>query len=124
MLDSALFGFLAVIHVLPAIAAIAPKQISRLYGVESGDGALLTLLQHRAVLLGLVGLGFVIAAVRPETIGWHAWLLGAASMVSFLVVAAFNSELGGRLRKIAIVDVVGLVPLTILFFRQPWAQSF
>lgn len=121
MIDSALFGFLAIIHLLPAVAAIAPRQISRLYGVDAGDSALMTLLQHRAVLLGLVGVGFAIAAIRPADAGWHAWLLGTASMSSFLLIAALNRELGGRLRSIAIVDAIGLAPLTILFLHQPWA---
>ncbi len=122
MLEQACFGFLAVIHLAPAIAAILPKQLSKLYGVQATDGTLITLLQHRAVLLGVVGIAFFTAAVRPASeFAWHAALLGAASMVSFLVLAIINRQLAGPLRKIALIDLAGLLPLGWLFWRQPWA---
>ena len=123
MVDSALFAFLAAIHLLPAIAAVFPRQIQRLYGVEPADRTLVTLLQHRAMLLGLVGFGFLAAAFRVDEIGWHAWLLGAASMISFLLFAVINRQLTGPLRLIAIVDAIGLITLGILFVRQPWFHN-
>ena len=125
MTDRLLFGFLAVIHLLPALAAIAPRQISKLYGVDASDSALITLLQHRAVLLGIVGFAFTVAAFRPESsAAWHAVIIGAISMIAFLVIATINRELVGSLQKIVIVDAIGLFPLLILFMRQPWARSF
>ena len=125
MLDVGLFAFLAVIHILPAVAAVAPSRLVSLYGIDAQDSALVTLLKHRAVLLGLVGLGFAAAAFHPgHAIAWHAALLGGASMISFLIIAAFNRELSGSLKTIAIVDAIGILPLAALFVRQPWAQSF
>lgn len=124
MVDRLLFAFLAIIHLLPAIAAIAPKQITSLYGVQADDTALITLLQHRAVLLGIVGLAFGAAAFRPEgSVALHAFIIGAISMVTFLIIASVNRELTGNLSKIAIVDAVGLIPLIILLVRQPWARG-
>lgn len=120
-----LFGFLALIHLVPAAAALAPSRIAHLYGVDTGDATLLTLLQHRAVLLGLVGFAFTIAAVRPGgSVAWHAVLLGGASMLSFIGIAAIRGALNGPLRKIAIVDAVGLLPLAALFWIQPWGLSY
>lgn len=125
MLDAACFSFLALIQLLPAAAAIAPSQLARLYGIEATDRTLITLLQHRAVLLGTVGFAFLAAVFRPaEAIAWHAVLLGTASMVSFLAIALINKQFGGALRKIAIADALGLVPLGWLYWRQPWAASF
>jgi hypothetical protein len=124
MIDRALFGFLALIHLLPALAAIMPSQIARLYGVEATDNTLITLLQHRAVLLGLIGCVCVAALFNPGgTVAWHAVLLAGASMTAFLLIAGFNRELAGSLKKIAIVDAIGFIPLIILFFRQPWART-
>ena len=124
-IDRLLFGFLAVIHLLPALAAIAPQQISKLYGVDASDSTLITLLQHRAVLLGIVGFAFSVAAFRPESsAAWHAVIIGAISMIAFLIIATLNRETFGSLQKIVIVDAVGLFPLLILFLRQPWARSF
>ncbi|MEQ9506212.1 MAG: hypothetical protein RLO80_08055 [Hyphomonas sp.] len=123
MLQQVCFGFLALIHIVPAIAAIMPSQLSKLYGVQGEDRVLISLLQHRAVLLGNVGFAFLAAAIRPtEAIAWHAVLLGAASMASFLVIAAINRQLRGPLRKIALIDLAGLIPLAWLFWRQPWAS--
>jgi hypothetical protein len=122
MLERACFGFLALIHFAPAIAAIMPSQLSKLYGVQGSNGTLITLLQHRAVLLGVVGFAFLAAAFRPESaIAWHAVLLGAASMLTFLVFVAVNRQFHGSLRKIALIDLAGLPPLAWLFWRQPWA---
>jgi len=122
MLERVCFGFLALIHVAPAMAAIMPAQLSKLYGVQSGDDTLIALLQHRALLLGLVGFAFIAAAVRPTSeVAWHAVLLGSASMLSFLVFVAINRQFHGSLRKIAVIDLVGLLPLAWLFWRQPWA---
>lgn len=107
MILPVLLGFLAFIHLLPAMAALSPKQIERLYGVDAEDRVLKTLLQHRAVLLGLVGLAFAVAIVVVE-VRWLAVISGTISMVTFLIFAALQGTLNGPLRKIVIVDAIGL----------------
>lgn len=122
MLAQVCFGFLALIHLLPAVAAVAPKQITKLYGVDARDRTLMTLLQHRAVLLGAVGAAFVAAATMPHSpAALFAVMLGGASMASFLVIAALQRQLSGPLRKIVIVDAAGLLPLGWLLWQQPWS---
>lgn len=110
-----LFCILAAIHLLPAVAALSPSQLSALYGVSPEDKVLTTLLQHRAVLLGLVGAAFAAAAFVPN-VRWAALIGGSASMALFLVIAAVNGELTGPLQKITIVDAAGLPVAAILFF--------
>ena len=110
-----LFCILSAIHLLPAVAAISPTQLSSLYGVSPEDTVLRTLLQHRAVLLGLVGAAFLAAAFIPS-LRWAALIGGSASMILFLIIAAFNGELMGSLQKITIVDAAGLPVAAILFF--------
>jgi hypothetical protein len=102
-----LLAALAVLHLLPAVAAAAPAQLSRLYGVASDDAVLLTLLQHRAVLLGLVGLGFVLACFLPG-LRWAALGFGLINMVSFIAIAAMRGTLKGPLNKIVVADGMGL----------------
>ena len=114
-----LFWFLAVIHFLPAIAAVAPAQLSALYGIEPSNKTLITLLQHRAILLGLVGGAFACAAHMPA-LRWPVLIGGTISMIGFILIAALNSELGGPLRRIAIVDAIGvpaLIALVVLLSR-------
>lgn len=110
-----LFGILAAIHLLPAVAAIAPRQLASLYGVSPEDTVLTTLLQHRAILLGLVGAAFAAAAFQPN-LRWAALIGGSISMISFLLIAFANGELMGPLQKITIVDAAGLPIAAILFF--------
>ncbi len=117
-----LFGILAVIHFLPAAAALAPSQLSALYGVPPEDKVLTTLLQHRAVLLGLVGAAFAAAMFIPS-LRWAALIGGAFSMTAFLAIAFMNSELSGPLQKIAIVDAAGLpVAAVLVFLLQKGSQ--
>ena len=110
-----LFCVLAAIHLLPVIAALSPRQLTALYGVSPDDTVLQTLLQHRAVLLGLVGSAFLAAAFFPG-LRWAALIGGFVNMVTFLIIAALNSALTGPLQKITIVDAIGLPIAAILFF--------
>ena len=49
-----LFYSLAVIHILPALSGLSSSRLASLYGISADDKTLMTLLQHRAVLFGLV----------------------------------------------------------------------
>lgn len=118
MLIAALFWGLAVINLPPVVAAVAPNQLVRLYGVSADDKTLLTLLQHRAILLGIVGGGCAVAA-HIEAFRWPALWAATISMMTFLVLCALNCEFKGPLQKIALVDAIGIPILISLFFVLP-----
>lgn len=103
-----LFAALAVIHTLPAIAVIAPGQLSRLYGFAPSDQVLTTLLQHRALLFGLLAAALVYAIFTPAT-RWPVLIGALASMGGFIVIAARRGEMSGALKSIVIADVIGLI---------------
>jgi len=103
-----LFWLMAMINLAPMISAVAPSKLSDLYGITPDNTELLTLLQHRAILLGLIGLSLAVAAHRPD-LRWPALILGFLSMGSFLVFALMRGHMTGPLGKIAIVDIVGLI---------------
>ncbi len=109
-----MFWVLAAINFPPAIAALSPSQIKRLYGVDSTDKTLIALLQHRAILLGLVGAMCAVAA-HVEAFRWPALIGAAISMTSFLLVCAVQKQFSGPLRKIAVIDAVGLPAVIVLF---------
>lgn len=115
MLIQALLTILAAIHLLPALAAIAPTQLQKLYGVSPNDRDLIVLLQHRAVMLGVIG-GLFAAAIFMLELRWPVLVGGALSMVAFLVIASQHRALGGALRKIALVDALGLPVVSALAF--------
>lgn len=103
-----LFGMLAVIHALPAMAVLAPARLSLLYGFEAGDSVLTTLLQHRALLFGILSAALIYAIFAPSVRA--PVLIGATvSMGGFLLIAMARGETSGVLRSIVIADIVGLL---------------
>lgn len=103
-----LFVALAVLHIVPAVAAVRPQRLAVLYGVRSDDAVLLTLLQHRAVLLGIVGLLMLAGAVHAE-LRWFCLVFGVLSMASFLVIAHQRGTQTGPLVTIYRADQAGMV---------------
>lgn len=103
-----LFGALALIHALPAMAVIAPARLSSLYGFDASDTVLTTLLQHRALLFGILSAALIYAIFIPS-VRWPVLIGAIVSMGGFLVIALARSEMSGALRSIVVVDVIGLV---------------
>lgn len=99
-----------VIHVLPLSGALGPKALERLYGVPITDSNTLVLLQHRAVLFGLLGVGLLIAAFTPA---WQAVasVAGLISALSFLVIALCVGGYNAALQRVVKADVVAIVCL-------------
>jgi hypothetical protein len=101
---------LAAVHAVPALALFRPSLLTGLYRLPP-ESPLLLLMQHRAALF----LGVVFACVwcaidpAPRRLGVA---VVAFSMVSFLVLylQAGSPE---PLRRIALVDTVGLAPLAV-----------
>ena len=102
------FGLLALIHALPAVAALAPSRLVALYNLAPDDATTLTLLQHRAVLFGLLSAGSVLAIFRPDARGPVLAAL-LISMASFAVMALLHSTATTSLSKIFYADLLGLL---------------
>ena len=101
-----LFGALTLIHILPAMALLMPGRLSALYGFEAGDSVLTTLLQHRALLFGLVA-GALIWAIFTPSVRWPVLIGTVISMAGFIISAAARGETGGALRSIVVADLGG-----------------
>ncbi len=106
---------MALLNMAPMISAVMPSKLTSLYGVDPSDANLLTLLQHRAVMLGLIGLALAVAAHRPE-LRWPSLILGVLSMGSFLVFALARGQMSGALGKIAYADLFGLAMAALAAF--------
>lgn len=124
MLNRITFACLAlagIIHLLPLPGILGADQLRRLYGVAVDDASLRILLQHRAVLFGLLGALLVAAAVRPE-LRTLALIAGLASTVSFLVIAwnvgGYNTLVG----RVVAVDIVA-VALLLVAAGMHWLAS-
>jgi len=103
-----LFYLLGVgIHGVPALSALFPSKIANLYGISAGDNTLMTLLQHRAVLFGIIALACIYAA-HSASARWPVLIGAVISMGSFMIIALTRGEAGGSLSKVVIVDAIGL----------------
>ncbi|MGB6318134.1 MAG: hypothetical protein WBG08_05815, partial [Litorimonas sp.] len=91
------------------------SRLSTLYGFAPGDTVLTTLLQHRALLFGLLAAALVYAIFVPAT-RWPVLIGAVASMLGFILIAAARGELSGGLRAIVIADAVGLILAALAAF--------
>ncbi|MEM7706464.1 MAG: phosphopantetheine adenylyltransferase [Pseudomonadota bacterium] len=105
-------GFLAVglINFLPVIGVIGAAQLQRLYQVSIADTDLALLMQHRALLLSIVGALLVAAAFRTE-LRTAAALAGLTSMVGYLLIIGLGGTSNASLIKVAWIDVAAVVIL-------------
>lgn len=98
------FGVTGLIHTLPLAGLLGRHMLERAYGVTLGEGQDLTILmQHRALLFGLLAAACFAAVVVP---GWR-WPVGIAaliSMVGFVLIAAFQAH-GLAIAKVMWIDV-------------------
>jgi len=103
-----LFWLMALINLAPVVSAIMPSKLQSLYGISPNNTELLTLLQHRALAIGLVGLALAFAAHMPH-LRWPALIGGIISMASFIFFVMARGQMSGPLGKIAMVDMAGLL---------------
>jgi hypothetical protein len=103
-----------VVNALPAVAAVAPKNLGPLYGIEIKDGNTKILLQHRAVMLGLVGGQMMAAAFHPAAYT-AATATGLISMASYVGIAAHTGGYNANIRKVAWVDVAAAAALAAAY---------
>ena len=101
-----------IIHLLPLPGVLGAGRLTRLYGVAADDPNLGILLQHRAVLFGLLGALLVAAAFRPE-LRAIALIAGLFSTVSFLVIAWSVGGYNAQIARVVAADIVAVVLLLV-----------
>lgn len=110
------------VHVLPSFVALSPDAARTAYGIEITNGDLEVLLRHRAVLLGLLGCGLIIAAFM---VSLRVPMIGAAaiSMGTFLVLAATTEGLNAETLRVAWIDLAALVGLALAVAALPAKEA-
>jgi len=121
-LVSAALVVVAIIHLLPLSGLLGAERLAALYGLTFDEPNLAILMRHRAVLFGLLGLFFLIAAFRPELQG-IAFAAGFASVLSFLYLAWSVGNYNSQVGRVVLADVVALICLVVglvayLFVRR------
>lgn len=112
-MGKAISGFLivaAIIHLVPAAGVIGGDRLSAMYGIAFQEVDMLILMQHRAVLFGLLSALLFYAAFKPS-LQLVALVAGIISVASFIVLALLAGNYNPSLNRVVIADVVALVCL-------------
>lgn len=106
------FGLTGLIHVLPLAGVLGRSTLERAYGVSLGEGQDLTILmQHRALLFGLLAAACFAAMVYPAW-RWPVGIAALISMASFVLFSTLQTH-GPAIAKVMWVDVWAALVLSI-----------
>ncbi|MBD8527348.1 phosphopantetheine adenylyltransferase [Pseudomarimonas arenosa] len=114
----------ALIHLAPLAAVAGASMLSRMYGVVTEDPSLLLLLQHRALLFGLLG-SLSLAAMWRVELRSPALLAALVSMSGFLLLGAesmSSSALNAEVNRVWWVDLIALPCVLSGAVAQLWSR--
>ena len=108
-----------IIHLVPVPGVMGVGTLARLYGIEVNDPNMAILLQHRALLFGVLGVLMLIAVALPwlrVTVLAVALFSAASFIVVAMVIGGYNSAIG----RVVIADVVASVLLAFGLATELW----
>ncbi|MDQ1921237.1 phosphopantetheine adenylyltransferase [Massilia pseudoviolaceinigra] len=113
----------ALIHLIPATGVLGESHLAQLYGVRIQDPNLLILMQHRAVMFGLLGLLLVAAALIPA---WRslAYFAGLVSVTSFVIVAWSVGNYNSSVGRVVMADIAVAACLLVALAVDYWPGLF
>ena len=109
-----------VIHLLPLPGVLGPGHLARLYGVAVSDPNTAILLQHRALLFGLLGALMLIAIPLPS-LRIVALSMGFVSAASFIGVAVWVGNFNAEINRVLMADVIASMLLGLGLCAE-WLQ--
>ncbi len=110
----------AFIHLIPVTGVLGGSHLAQLYAIRIDDPNLLILMQHRAVMFGLVGLLLIAAALMP-VYRPLAYIAGLTSAASFLMVAWSVGSYNGLIALVVKADmlVIGCLAIALIVDYRP-----
>jgi hypothetical protein len=97
------FGMAGLIHLLPLAGLLGKSTLEKAYGVHLESGDLVILMQHRALLFGLIAAACLIA-VWQSAWRWPAGVMALVSILGFVLIASMQTH-GAAIAKVMWVDV-------------------
>lgn len=94
-----------IIHLIPVYGVLGPAALIQLYGIEVVDSNVSILLQHRALLFGILGLLMLLAIALPS-IRITVLVTGLLSAASFIVVAMWVGDYNPAISRVIKADAV------------------
>lgn len=111
-LASVMLVVVGVIHLLPVSGILGKSRLQSLYGLTVDDPNLLILMRHRSVLFGLLGAFLLYAAIDPA-LQPIAYIAGAVSVVSFLLIATSAGYANAQIRRVVTADWIAVACLVV-----------
>lgn len=108
-----------IIHLLPVPGVMGVSTLARLYGIEVSDPNTAILLQHRALLFGLLGVLMLVAVALPwlrVTVLTVALFSAASFIVVALAVGGYNPAIG----RVVVADVLASMLLVVGLVAELW----
>jgi hypothetical protein len=102
----------AIIHLLPIIGLAGAGKLTKLYAIPIEEPNLLILMQHRAILFGLLGAFLAYSAFMPT---WQPYAVAAGliSALSFIVIAKAVGRYNAAIGKVVLADIVAVAVLLL-----------
>jgi hypothetical protein len=109
------FGTVGLIHLLPLLGVSGRKALEKVYGIPVDSPDLQLLLQHRAVLFGLLGSACLIAAFNAP---WRpaVWCAALISTCSFMLLAWMAPSTNSAIARVVWADGVAIAALLVALF--------
>jgi hypothetical protein len=107
------FCIVSLIHLLPLIGVTGRAALQKAYGIPVESPDLQLLLQHRAVLFGLLGLACLIAAFNAP---WRpaVWCAAMISTCSFMLLAWLAPSYNAAIARVVWFDFIAIAMLLLV----------
>jgi hypothetical protein len=99
-----------IIHLLPIPGVMGASTLARLYGIDVKEPNTAILLQHRALLFGMLGV-LMLSAIALPWLRVTALTVALFSAASFIVVAMAVGKYNSAIGRVVVADVVASVLL-------------
>jgi hypothetical protein len=112
----------SLIHLLPLMGFTGRIALEKAYGIPIDSPDLQLLLQHRAVLFGLLGVACLIAAFNAP---WRpaVWCAALISTCSFLLLAWMIPSYNAAIARVMWVDAIAVAILLLVGAIQLWRSD-
>ena len=100
------------INFAPVVGVLAAQKMESAYSISLQSIELQILMRHRALLFGILG-GFILFSAFNPQYQPAAIVMAAFSMIGFAFLVLGAGDYNQEIKKVLIVDVVGIVFLSI-----------
>ena len=108
-----------IIHLLPVPGVMGVSTLARLYGIEVNDPNTAILLQHRALLFGVLGV-LMLSAIALPWLRVTALAVALFSAASFIAVAIAVGGYNPAIGRVVVADIVASVLLAAGLVAELW----